>query len=221
MADVDVDVTDAQSNIQRISVYTARRSLRAIENQDHTILVIARAWCPVQKKEIIRRIALLVAALHARGATHGSISPSCISYCSTTDCLYLRNGGIYQAAQSYAPLRLLPELTRYAPREVLNTDVYTQSKEADVYSWACVAYAVCFHYRMNQQLLTPEQIFTGNAIFPRRRLSECVYIIAREGHSRLVQPPDMTDHLWGILCSCWNAAPVQRPTITAVVALLS
>ncbi|GLB38970.1 putative regulation of ATP:ADP antiporter activity [Lyophyllum shimeji] len=105
-----------------------------------------------------------------------------------------------------------PELHVPAQDDSAEDKIVHNSKETDVFAWACLCY----------------EIFTGHLPFFEIR-SEATVLLKVILGGRPTRPPETTDawlergltpHMWALMDDCWKFKPTQRPDINAVLARL-
>ncbi|KAL0069535.1 Rho guanine nucleotide exchange factor [Marasmius tenuissimus] len=94
------------------------------------------------------------------------------------------------------------------------------TKASDVYAYACVCYEVRLRTTIEtpNNLTQPRQIFTGLHPFPELPNEMAVAFNVAQGKrpSRPENTPRLTNPMWALMESCWDALPTSRPTADQV-----
>jgi len=148
----------------------------------------------------IMQIAEGLSYMHDNGVTHGNICPANI---------FIGDDGgvrISDPAVNSLMRRLkyddthtpAPHTWCYKPPEELLYGI--QSRKADVYSWASVAY----------------EVFSGKRPYQGYHHCRGIFKIVNSGHRELGRPLEISPELSCILQKCWRVSPEDRPTIDQV-----
>ncbi|KAG7095918.1 hypothetical protein E1B28_006602 [Marasmius oreades] len=163
----------------------------------------------VNHHALVYDVASGLAYLHSRKFVHGDLKG--VNILITPDCrACIGDFGLSRVADTHG-LRITTSHSRpagtarwLAPELLVGGG--RPSKESDIYAFGCVCY----------------EIFTGVCPFPDvpHEITVAFQVVQGRRPSRPQEITELSDAMWTIMESCWNANTSSRPTAVAVVEMV-
>ncbi|KZP14934.1 kinase-like protein [Athelia psychrophila] len=173
---------------------------------DGNVADYVQKYPSVDKKELVRQIAIGLEYVHSLGETHGNLCVENVIITGTGEARITDIGvdSFWQARAGDGRFRV-PSKWMYKASEELEFGI--RSTQTDVHSFASTIYLM----------------YTGQPMFPLKSASKWALHLRQlveRGHKDIFgahKPSSMGDGLWMIVNDCWVRDPLGRPSMAEVV----